>query len=71
LRTISKIMPTPKSNMKIKENFQVINPIYEYMISSMAFKTWRKYANLTVEYVEISPRRKRVSLNQEENDESD
>ncbi len=44
----------------------MINPIYDYLISSMAFKTWTKYASLVVKYEvqEIKSPKRRLSFDE-------
>lgn len=56
-----------KFKMKTKETVKVLNPIYEYFLSYMAFKAWMKYSSLSVklEGGSKSPRRKRVSFQEE------
>ena len=50
--------------VKKKSSLHVINPIYDYLMSSIVFKTWAKYSSLVVKYEEetVKSPRRRISF---------
>lgn len=57
--------PPNKFKMKTKETFKVLNPIYEYFLSYMAFKAWMKYSSICVKYEGSRSPRKKVSFQED------